>query len=722
MVAWRPDGSEIYFSTVGPGGTIFAVAADGSRIAGLARTGPPGDPVIGLATSFSLSPAGWYLVYDTCAYPDSSPWAEAPRWHHYQRELARVSTDGTGDTRLTTDDAFDSYPAWSPDARRIAFLSDRYDAASGRYPGWGLYTISVTGGDVRVIETRLEDSAAGLNASSDAAGRAGSDSLGGYVSLAEHPPQWSPDGRRLAFVGVEDDRRRAIYTVDAEGGDLRRLTETVSGPSWSPDGKRLAFAKPETNDVALYTIAADGSGAQRLTYIPRKSWRPQLGEPDPRRAWIELVAWSPDGSNILYACGGICVVAADGTPGSETPLPGVTAAWSPDGARIAMVYPERLNRTFPYEPLVGLWTPDGSNLGNLVVRDETGAFSTAGYVPRVPVDVAGCTSGTAVPEPAANPGLVHDCETLLGLRDVLAGTAELDWGSDRAISEWDGVVVGGSPPRVHELRLLGRRLRGMIPAAMGDLAQLRTLDLGQNFLEGTTPPRLGTLTELVRLDLHGNRLTGEIPSELGELTRLQALHLNNNQLTGPIRVELSRLADLTRLDLGVNRLTGTVPAALGQLASLEDLRLGNNLLTGPIPAQLGQLANLRRLSLEGNQLSGLIPVELGQLANLKRLSLAGNQLSGAIPVEFAQLAKLGYLHLADNQLSGPIPPELGQLALLTELSLSYNQLTGTVPEGLAQIEGLKLWLEGNQLTGCIPPGLRVMNRDRVGLSECGVVV
>lgn len=337
MVAWHPDGSAIYFSTVGPGGAIFAVVADGSRIAGIARTGPPGELYVGLATSFSLSPAGWYLVYDTCAYPVFYPDTRgAPPWHRYQRELVRVSTDGTGDTRLTTDAAFDEYPSWSPDGSRIAFLSDRHYAASGRYPGPRLYTMSVTGADVRALDIRLENSASGLTAGSDDAGRAGSDSLGGYMSLAEHPPQWSPDGRRLAFVGVEDDRRRAIYTVDAEGGDLRRLTDTVSGPSWSPDGKRLAFAKPETNDVALYTIAADGSGARRLKSIPLEYWRPQRGDPDPRRAWIELVAWSPDGSNILYACGGICVVAADGTPASEILLPGDAAAWSPDGSRIAI--------------------------------------------------------------------------------------------------------------------------------------------------------------------------------------------------------------------------------------------------------------------------------------------------------------------------------------------------------------------------------------------------
>ncbi|MCY3782316.1 MAG: hypothetical protein OXG79_00855 [Chloroflexi bacterium] len=405
VVAWHPDGSEIYFSTVGSGGAIFAVAADASRIEGIARTGPPGELYVGLATSFSLSPAGWYLVYDTCAYPVFYPDTRgAPPWHRYQRELVRVSTDGTGDTRLTTDAAFDAYPSWSPDGSRIAFISDRHYAASGRYPGPRLYTMSVTGADVQVLDTRLENSAAGLTASSDAAGRAGSDSPDGYESLAEHPPQWSPDGRRLAFVGVEDNRRRAIYTVDAEGGDLRRLTDTVSGPSWSPDGKRLAFAKPETNDVALYTIAADGSDARRLTHIPRKTWRPQRGEPDPQRAWIELVAWSPDGSNILYACGGICVVAEDGTPTNEILLPGDAAAWSPDGSRIAIsLIREKLKLG---DVMLYSAAADGSERRDLVYRGLgepviAPVAMQAGFV-RVTADLVPGAIGIAMHEPSAN--------------------------------------------------------------------------------------------------------------------------------------------------------------------------------------------------------------------------------------------------------------------------------------------------------------------------------
>ena len=49
-------------------------------------------------------------------------------------------------------------------------------------------------------------------------------------------------------------------------------------------------------------------------------------------------------------------------------------------------------------------------------------------------DDYGCASGQAVPNPENNPGLVADCETLLGLKDALRGTAPLDWNADFAVS------------------------------------------------------------------------------------------------------------------------------------------------------------------------------------------------------------------------------------------------------------------------------------------------
>ena len=64
------------------------------------------------------------------------------------------------------------------------------------------------------------------------------------------------------------------------------------------------------------------------------------------------------------------------------------------------------------------------------------------------IEQSDCSSGTAVPDAANNPGLVSDCEALLASRDTLAGTATLNWSADTPIADWEGVVLEGTPQRV----------------------------------------------------------------------------------------------------------------------------------------------------------------------------------------------------------------------------------------------------------------------------------
>ena len=119
-----------------------------------------------------------------------------------------------------------------------------------------------------------------------------------------------------------------------------------------------------------------------------------------------------------------------------------------------------------------------------------------------------CTTGTAVSSSASNPGLVADCQTLLAVREQLAGTATLNWNADVAISSWDGVTTDGTPSRVTQLNLYDNELSGSIPRA------------------------LGNLSNLTRLSLSHNDLTGSIPSELGSLSNLNYLYLSHLQKSG----------------------------------------------------------------------------------------------------------------------------------------------------------------------------------------------
>ncbi len=303
-------------------------------------------------SAFSVSPDGGRLVYSTCRYPPTrlQDVAERLDGDDYQYEIAISKIDGTDPERLTFDDSYSNFPMWSPDGTRIAFLSGRHVRESERYRASSsahLYTMAPDGSEVRVLTL-------------------------GLGAVVNHPPQWSPDGRRLAFVVIEGKLVGAnrykfytqIYTVGADGTDLKRIAVAVSGPSWSPDGERLAFAKPDGAEVALVTVAADGSDAQRVTTID--GWHPQHREPDPTHAWIETVAWSPAGDQILYTCGRVvCVVDLDGTPVGTSPsdlTDGSVAAWSPDGARIAIA------NTGTRRGLITLYTmaPDGTGVRMLM--------------------------------------------------------------------------------------------------------------------------------------------------------------------------------------------------------------------------------------------------------------------------------------------------------------------------------------------------------------------
>ena len=111
-------------------------------------------------------------------------------------------------------------------------------------------------------------------------------------------------------------------------------------------------------------------------------------------------------------------------------------------------------------------------------------------------------------------GLVLDCRTLLDVKGMLRGTAELDWSMDTRIAKWDGVKVAGTPQRVTKVELEDRGLGGGIPAQLRNITALTHLDLSDNSLTGSVPTELAELAGLEELRLSGNSLTGCIPVAL----------------------------------------------------------------------------------------------------------------------------------------------------------------------------------------------------------------
>ena len=292
-----------------------------------------------------------------------------------------------------------------------------------------------------------------------------------------------------------------------------------------------------------------------------------------------------------------------------------------------------------------------------------------------------CSNSSAVSNPSSAPALVGDCETLLELKDDLAGTATLNWGFDTVIESWDGVTVGGTPRRVTELGLQNRRLTGVVPEGLGELTGLERLDLRVNALRGAIPSRLGELTELEILDLSFNRLTSTIPPELGRLSELVDLALYNNpELTGSIPSELGKLSNLERLRLSSSDLRGEIPVELGDLSELTWLLLHGNRLSGGIPIEFGELTNLEMLKVYDNELSGSIPWELGELSELRTLDLSGNDFAGCIrpSLRLVNDNDLAYLGLPDCTESGRVPAPSGVSASVSEgtFTITWSAVTG----------------------------------------------
>ena len=276
------------------------------------------------------------------------------------------------------------------------------------------------------------------------------------------------------------------------------------------------------------------------------------------------------------------------------------------------------------------------------------------------------------------------------------------WLTGAPLSMWDGVETDASG-RVVALTLRDNGLTGSIPAELGQLPELRSLDLYHNTLSGSIPPELGDLDRLEQLDLSRNELSGSLPIELGKLSELQILDLRSNELSGPIPAELGDLDRLERLILGWNQFTGEIPVELGQLSELRDVRLSGNNLSGSIPVEIGDLSRLDYLALSQNQLSGEIPEQFGGLDELRFLRLYDNRLTGAIPPGITNLDRLVWLDLSRNRLTGPIPSGLGDLANLTGLDLGDNQLAGPLPVELGRAGSLEsLDLRSNALAGPVP--------------------
>ena len=239
-LAWSPDGRQMAFNSFGTGGeyalAIYVMNADGSSVRQLTdHTNYDASPV--------WSPDGRriaFISWEDVDTPDVSG------------GIYVMNADGSNVTQLADDSEFSGLSlslSWSPDGRRISFISPGEEDTSA------IYVMNADGSDV----THLADSA-------------------GWVTPFFLPSiSWSPDGQQIAFTSPGDEGASAISIANADGSGVRQLTgnsesaQFDSSPVWSPAaGTALSSPTDDHGDSPSdATPILDGSTVDGNIHISR---------------------------------------------------------------------------------------------------------------------------------------------------------------------------------------------------------------------------------------------------------------------------------------------------------------------------------------------------------------------------------------------------------------------------------------------------------------------
>ncbi len=345
-------------------------------------------PARGAAGPVPVTPADVYEMrtLSGCAISPDGKWIaysvdQAERdTDSYRGELWIMAADGSEAKKLSREDDYDSTPLFSPDSRRVAWLSDDGSGTQIRVATVGkgkskLVTAIPEGVDEfdwspdgkSFVVSRFDPEPAGEKEAEPAGEAAGRKNREEPEEPEEGEPyvvtrmQIQRDGE-----GFLDTRYTHLWVVPEDGGEPKQITSGAwddSDPQWSPDGRWIAFvsnraADPDlTDNTDLYAVQPDGTGLRPLVTRPGPDDAPSWSRRGDRLAFSSIRK-----PNDYYMRTDQMVVRV-AEPGEPLPEPvNLTAAldtwvagdnyvsggashmralWSPDGGRLALTVEKR---------------------------------------------------------------------------------------------------------------------------------------------------------------------------------------------------------------------------------------------------------------------------------------------------------------------------------------------------------------------------------------------